>query len=99
MSIHVSRPVLESWLESLKGPKATLSSAVNTSSEILKRIPELPEFMDKANYAIQLIAEGKLNIINTKNNNLELEKLKIKSFRNNVLISILGFIILIFVVF
>tara|TARA_B100000123_G_scaffold257236_1_gene221079 strand:+ start:54 stop:1619 length:1566 start_codon:yes stop_codon:yes gene_type:complete len=96
---NVSRPVLESWLESLKGPKATLSSAVNTSSEILKRIPDLPEFMDKANYAIQLIAEGKLNIINTKNNNLELEKLKIKSFRNNVLISILGFIILIFVVF
>ena len=67
---NVSRPVLESWLESLKGPKATLSSAVNTSSEILKRIPDLPEFMDKANYAIQLIAEGKLNIINTKNNNL-----------------------------
>ena len=55
--------------------------------------------MDKANYAIQLIAEVKLNIINTKNNNLELEKLKIKSFRNSVLISILGFIILIFVVF
>ena len=31
--------------------------------------------MDKANYALQLIAEGKFNIINTKNNNLELEKL------------------------
>ncbi len=96
---NVSRPVLESWLENLKGPKATLSSAVNTSNEILKRIPDLPEFMDKANHAIQLIAEGKLNITNTKNSSLELEKLKIKSFRNNVLISLIGVIVLTIVVF
>ena len=32
----------ENWLESLKGPKATISSAIDTSGEILKRIPDLP---------------------------------------------------------
>ena len=96
---NVSKPILEDWLESLKGPKATISRAVDTSGEILKRIPDLPEFMDKANYALQLIAEGKLNLTNINNTSLEVEKLKIRSFRNNVLISILGVIILTLVVF
>ena len=63
---NVSKPVLENWLESLKGPKATINNAIDTSTEVLKRIPDLPEFMDKANHALQLIAEGKLNLINSK---------------------------------
>ena len=55
--------------------------------------------MDKANHALQLIAEGKLNLVNSNNSSLEIERLKLKSFRNNVLISILGIVILSFVVF
>ena len=96
---NVSRPILENWLESLKGPKATISSAFDTSSEILKRIPDLPEFIDKANYALKLIAEGKFNLTNTNKSSLEVEKLKIRSFRNNIIISILGIVILLLVVF
>ena len=92
-----SKPVLENWLESLKGPKAKITSAIDTSGEILKRIPDLPEFMDKASNALQLIAEGKFNLSN--NHNLEVEKLKIKSFRNNIVISILSVVILALVVF
>ena len=95
----VSKPILENWLESLKGPKATISSAIDTSNEIIKRIPDLPDFMDKANHALQLIAEGKLNLTNASNNSLEIEKLRLKSFRNNILISILGVVIISFVVF
>ncbi len=90
---NVSRPILEEWLESLKGPKATINEAIDTSSEILKRIPDLPGFMDKANYALQLIAEGKLNLIPSNKSSLEIEELKIKSFRNNILILILGIVI------
>ena len=96
---NVSKPILENWLESLKGPKATISSAIGTSGEILKRIPDLPDFMDKANHALQLIAEGKLNIVNNNNSTLEIEKLRLKSFRNNILISILGVVFLSLVVF
>ena len=95
----VSKPILEKWLESLKGPKATITSAIDTSGEILKRIPDLPDFMDKANHALQLIAEGKLNLTNSGNTSLEVEKLRLKSFRNNILISILGIVIITFVVF
>ena len=90
---NVSRPILEEWLESLKGPKAKINEAIDTSGEILKRIPDLPGFMDKANYALQLIAEGKLNLIPSNKSSLEIEELKIKSFRNNILILILGIVI------
>ena len=55
--------------------------------------------MDKANYALQLIAEGKLNLTNTSNASLEIERLRLKSFRNNILISILSIVILSLVVF
>ncbi len=96
---NVSKPILENWLESLKGPKATITSAIDTSGEILKRIPDLPDFMDKANHALQLIAEGKLNLTKSSNTTLEMEKLRLKSFRNNILISILGIVIITFVVF
>ena len=50
-------------------------------------MPDLPNFIDKANYALQLIAEGKLNLVNQDHNSIEMEKLKIKSFRNNVTIT------------
>ena len=55
--------------------------------------------MDKANYALQLIAEGKFNLVSSNNTNLEVEKLKLKSFRNNILISVLGVAILVLIVF
>ena len=56
------RPVLEDWLKSIKSPKSTFDTAINTSAEIIKRIPDFPGLMDKANYALQLMAEGKLNL-------------------------------------
>ena len=96
---EVSRPILENWIKNLKSPKTTIDNAINTSSEILKRIPDFPDFMDKANNALQLIAEGKLNLGSANNTSLELEQLKIKSFRNNIVISVLGVVIIGLLVF
>jgi ubiquinone biosynthesis protein len=96
---EISRPVLEDWIKNVKSPKATFDSAIHTSAEILKRIPDFPGFMDKANYALQLIAEGKLNITNTNNKGLEIEQLKLKGLRNNIIVSILGVVIIILLVF
>ena len=36
--------------------------------------------MDKANYALQLMAEGKLNLVPAGNKNLEIEQMKLKKF-------------------
>ena len=90
---EISRPVLEDWLKSVKSPKSTLDTAINTSNEIIKRIPDFPDLMDKANYALQLMAEGKLNIVPINNGNLEIEKIRLKNFRNNLIIGFFGIVI------
>ncbi len=96
---EVSRPVLEGWLKSIKSPKSTFDTAINTSTEIIKRIPDFPDFMDKANYALQLLAEGKLNLGSRVNKNLEIEEMRLKNFRNNLIISFFGVVIVILLVF
>jgi ubiquinone biosynthesis protein len=96
---EVSRPVLEDWLKNIKSPKSTLDTAINTSAEIIKRIPDFPDLMDKANYALQLMAEGKLNLGPGNNKNLEIEQMKLKNFRNNLIIGFFGIVIVILLVF
>ena len=87
------------WIKDVKGPKAKIEKAINTSADILNRIPDLPNFMDRANYALQLIAEGKLNIGFKNNKSLEIEEMKLKGFRNNILISFLAIVIVSLLVF
>ncbi len=96
---EVSRPVLEDWLKNVKSPKSTIDKAINTSSEILKRIPDLPELMDRADYALKLMADGNLNLAVGTNKNLELEQMRIKNFRNNIVISFFGVVIVFLLVF
>ena len=84
---EVSKPVLEDWLKNIKSPKSTFDTAINTSSEIIKRIPDLPAFIDRADYALKLMAEGKLNLAVVGNKNLEMEHKKLKNFRNNIVMS------------
>jgi ubiquinone biosynthesis protein len=96
---EISRPVLEEWIKNVKGPKATLDTAINTSAEILKRIPDFPNFMDKASYALQLLAEGKLNLGLKNSKGLEVQEMRLKSLRNNIIIGFLGIVIAILLVF
>ena len=96
---EISRPVLEDWIKNVKSPKATFDSAIHTSAEILKRIPDFPNFMDKANYALQLLAEGKLNLGAKNSKGLEVQEMKLKSIRNNIIIGFLGVVIGILLVF
>ncbi len=95
---NVSKPVLEDWLKNLKSPKSTFDTALNTSAEIIKRIPDFPGLMDKAEYALKLVAEGKLNL-GINNKSLEIEQMKLKNFRNNVVISFFGIVIVLLLVF
>ena len=96
---EVSKPILENWIKDFKSPQSNIDKAINTSGEILKRIPDFPDFMDKANYALQLIAEGKLNLGMKPNKRLEIEEMKLKSLRNNIIISVLIVVIFILLVF
>ena len=55
--------------------------------------------MDKTNYALQLMAEGKLNLVLGNNKNLEIEQMKLKNFRNNLIIGFFGIVIVILIGF
>ena len=95
---EVSRPVLEDWINSTKGVKAKVEDAISTSNEIISKIPDLPETMERASYALKLISEGKMSIV-FNNNSIENEKNRIKSFRNNIIITFFGVVILSLIVF
>jgi len=95
----VSRPVLENWLKNIKSPKSTIDTALHTSGEILKRIPDFPDLMDRADYALKLMAEGKLSLGIGSNKSLEIEQMKLKNFRNNIIIGFFGIVIVCLLVF
>ena len=45
------------------------------------------------------MAEGKLNLAVGTNKNLEIEQIKLKNFRNNIVISFFGIVIVFLLVF
>tara|TARA_B100000700_G_scaffold148517_1_gene165340 strand:- start:3303 stop:4868 length:1566 start_codon:yes stop_codon:yes gene_type:complete len=96
---EVSRPVLETWLKSEKGPESKINKTIELSKDLLERIPDLPNVMDNANTALQMIAEGKLNLSSLNGKNFEIEELKLKNLRNNMIIIFLGIVIGVFIVF
>ena len=55
--------------------------------------------MDRAEYALKLMAEGKVNLTVVGNRNLEIEQMKLRNFRNNIVISFFGIVIVFLLVF
>ena len=95
----ISKPILENWLNNHKDPINKINDVFSDASEILKRIPELPKIMDKANDAITLMAEGKFNPNSQNYHYLKEEELKLKLMRNKLFIGILIIVIFILIVF
>ena len=83
----------------IKDPINKISETVTQSSEVFKKLPNFPEFIEKANDAITLIAEGKLNINNGNPDAFREEKIKLKLFRNNLIGLFLVLVIFILIVF
>ena len=95
----VSKPVLEDWLKNIKDPINKTTEVLNDTSEIIKRLPNLPHIMDKANDAITLIAEGKFNPNTMAYRSLKEEELKLELIRNKVLGGVLLLVIFVLIVF
>ena len=96
---ETSKPILENWLKETKDPLNKINKTFINTSEVIKRLPELPEIMDKANQALSLIAEGKITPHSSTYYSLKKEKLKIKSYRNNFIIAFLILVIFLLLVF
>ena len=96
---NISRPILEDWLKEVKDPLNKASEVVNEASEVLKRLPDLPFIMDKANNIMTLIAEGKFNPNTLAYQSLREEELKLQLMRNKILGGVLVLVIFILIVF
>ena len=90
---ETSKPVLEKWLKETKDPINNLSDALKESSEVLKKLPELPKIMEKANQALTFLASGQIPQNSKSYSALEEKKSEIKSFRNQ---SVIGLLLLVF---
>ena len=96
---EVSRPILENWLRDFKDPINKASEVVSEASEVLKRLPDLPIIMDRANDVMALIAKGKFNPNTLAYRSLREEELKLELMRNKILGAVLVLVIFVLIVF
>ena len=88
-----SKPVLESWLKETKDPMTALNETLQNTSEVIKRLPEFPEIMDKANQALTYLASGQIPQNSNSYTALNTKKLEMVAFRNQSIIGILALVI------
>ncbi len=90
---ETSKPVLEKWLKETNDPINNISETLKESAEVLKKLPEFPKIMDKANQALTFMASGKIPYESNSFSALNEKKIEMKSFRNQ---SIIGLLLLVF---
>ncbi len=96
---NISRPILEDWLKEVKDPIHKTEEIIYEASEVLKRLPDLPIIMDRANDVMTLIAEGKFNPNTLAYRSLREEELKLELMRNKILGGVLILVIVVLIVF
>ncbi len=96
---ETSKPVLEKWLKETKDPISNLTETLKDSSEVLKKLPELPQIMDKANQALTFLASGQIPQSSNSYSALKDKEMEMKSFRNQSIIGLLLLVIFGYLVF
>ena len=96
---ETSKPVLENWLQETKDPINSLNDTLKNTTEVLKRLPELPEIMDKANQALSFLASGQIPQNSNSYNALNEAKTEMIAFRNQTAIGLLLLVIIGLLVF
>ena len=94
-----SKPVLENWLKETKDPINSLNETIKNTSEVIKRLPELPEIMDKANQALTYFASGQIPQNSNSYLALNEKKSEMITLRNRTAIGLLLLVILGLLVF
>ena len=88
-----SKPVLENWLKETKDPMTKINETLQNTSEVIKRLPEFPEIMDKANQALTYLASGQIPQNSNSYTALNSQKSEMIAFRNQSIIGILVLVI------
>ena len=96
---ETSRPVLESWLKETKSPINNFTENLKATADAVKRLPDLPEIMDKANQALTYLASGQIPQSSNSYSAFKEKQLELKTLRNQSIIGILLLVFLGFMVF
>ena len=96
---ETSKPVLENWLRTTKDPINNLKETLNETTEVIKKLPEFPKIMDKANQALSFLASGQIPQNSNSYSALKEKEIEMTSFRNKSVITILLLVILSLLVF
>ncbi len=96
---NISKPIIEGWLRETKDPINKASKTISDASEVLRRLPDLPLIMDRANSIMTLMAEGKFNPNTLAYRSLKEEELKLELMRNKIFGGVLVLVIFILIVF
>ena len=96
---EISQPVLEKWLKETKDPINEIGNILKDTSEVLKKIPELPQVMNKANQALTFLASGQIPKNSNAYSSLNEKKIELSSFKNQSIIGLLFLVILSIIVF
>ena len=83
----------QKWSEETIDQRLNLTETLKDSTEVLKRLPELPQIMDKANQALTFLASGQIPQNSNSYSALKDKEMEMKSFRNQ---SIIGLLLLVF---
>ena len=96
---EISKPVLEKWLRETKDPVTEIGNILKDTSEVFKKLPELPKVMDKANQALTFLASGQIPQNSNTYSSLNEKKMELKSFKNQSIIGLLFLVIFTIIVF
>jgi len=90
---ETSKPVLEKWLSETKDPINAINETLKESVDVIKKLPNLPEVMDKANQALTFLASGQIPQNSNSFNELNLKKSEMITLRNQTIIGLLLLVI------
>ena len=71
----------------------SINDTIKNTSEVLKRLPEFPEIMDKANQALSFLASGQIPQNSNSYSALNEAKSEMIAFRNQTAIGLLLLVI------
>ena len=70
-----------------------INDTLKNTTEVIKRLPEFPEIMDKANQALTYLASGQIPQNSNSYNSLNNKRSEMTAFRNQSIIALLVLVI------
>ena len=90
---------LQGWLNNEIGPKNRIDKILKTTTELLDKLPELPEMINRANKAMELLSSYEFIKNQNQSNEYEIKQKSSKLKKTYLIIGLLIIVIILLIVF